>query len=149
MVGCAQDRFSGRTARHSWSYGGAKYAIAPSENSPELPEVSDTVAILPPGGHHKLVVELGDQLPDEGLMQVQVRASRTSQEEATIPSLQLHFGWQASNEGRALMRVSERDLPVDAPPETPEFYQWDIPLGDIYPRNNVRKISPGRHAQPV
>jgi len=137
-----KNRSSQRTARHSWSYGGAKYAIAPTENPPELPEVSDTVAILPPGGHHKLVVELGDQLPDEGLMRVRVRASRTSQENETIPSLQLHFGWQASNEGRALMRVSERDLPVDAPPEAPEFYQWDIPLGDIYPRNNVRKISP-------
>ena len=47
---CFKDRFSGRTARHSWSYGGAKYAIAPTENPPELPEVSDTVAILPPGG---------------------------------------------------------------------------------------------------
>ena len=47
--GAFKDCSSGRTAGHSWSYGGAKYAIAPTENPPELPEVSDTVAIPPPG----------------------------------------------------------------------------------------------------
>jgi len=51
------------------------------------------------------------------------------------------FGWQASNEGRALLRMSEEDTPVTAPPDEPEIYQWDIPLGEIYPRNSVRKTS--------
>ena len=28
---------------------------------------------------------------------------------------------------------------IDAPPGEPRFYQWDIPLSEIYPRNPVRK----------
>ncbi len=37
------------------------------------------------------------------------------------------------------MRISNRDLVIDAPPGKPQFYQWDIPLSEIYPRNPVRK----------
>lgn len=134
---------TGRTAPHRWDYGGAKYAVAPSLTLPKPPASHDTVAILPPGGHHKLVIELGDQVPDEGILRVRVRASRLGDPSSpNVPSLQLHFGWQASNEGRALMRVSQQDIPVAATSQAPEFYQWDIPLGDIYPRNAVKKLSP-------
>lgn len=51
------------------------------------------------------------------------------------------FGWQASNEGRALLLVSEKDTPIHATPDAPEIYQWEVPLGEIYPRNSVRKLS--------
>ena len=37
------------------------------------------------------------------------------------------------------MRISDRDLEIDASPGKPQFYQWDIPLSEIYPRNPVRK----------
>ena len=63
-------------------------------------------------------------------------------EDDRIPSMQLEFGWQASNEGRALLRVSEEDIPVAASPDRPQVYEWNVPLGDIYPRNSVRKTSP-------
>jgi hypothetical protein len=89
-----------------------------------------------------LNIELGNQLPDEGTMRVQVWAARTAVEEGRFPSLQLHFGWQASNEGRALLRVRQEDLQVQAEPGQFQVYQWDIPLGEIYPRNSVRKTSP-------
>jgi mono/diheme cytochrome c family protein len=136
-----KDQSTGRTARHSWSYVGAKYAIKPTESRPETPRAFEHVAILPQGLKQKLVVELGEKVPDEGILRVRVRASRTSAEDDGIPSLQLEFGWQASNEGRALLRVSAEDIPVAADPDNSEFYQWDIPLGDIYPRNSVRKTS--------
>lgn len=133
---------SGRTTRAEWSYPGAKYAFAPTDTEPDFPAEYDCVAVLPAGPRQNLVVELGNQLPDEGTMRVTVRASRVNPDDARIPSLQLLFGWQASNEGRALLRVSDQDTPVTANPDEPQIIQWDVPLGEIYPRNSVRKTSP-------
>ena len=135
-----KDLTSGRTALHTWSYGGAKYAFKPTVTRPDVPKSSDHVAVVPRGHRHKLVLELGEKLPDEGILRVRIRASRAAVEDR-VPSMQLEFGWQASNEGRALLRVSEEDIPVAASPEDPQIYQWDVPLGDIYPRNSVRKTS--------
>ena len=132
---------TGRTARANWGYPGAKYANAPSDSRPEPPASVDHVALIPHGRNH-LVVELGNRVPDEGTMRVRVRASRASSENAYIPSMQLEFGWQASNEGRAIVRVSTEDTAVHASADQPQVYQWDIPLGEIYPRNSVRKSSP-------
>ncbi|XZE55012.1 DUF1592 domain-containing protein [Planctomycetaceae bacterium SH139] len=133
---------SGRTAVAQWAYYGAKYAFTPSDTSPAFPESYDCVAILPAGGQQKLTVELGNQLPDEGTMRVTVRASRANTDDDCLPSLQLLFGWQASNEGRALLPISERDTLITAGPDSPQIIQWDVPLGEIYPRNSVRKTSP-------
>lgn len=132
---------SGRTAPATWEYYGAKYAFTPVEKRPEFPDLSSTVAVLPAGRRQNLVIELGNQLPDEGIMRVSARVARVNTERAGFPSLQLLFGWQASNEGRALLRVSTEDIAVTASPENPQIVQWDIPLGEIYPRNTVRKTS--------
>jgi len=137
-----RDLLTGQTVRASWSYGGARYAFAPTDSRPEIPASFDQVAIIPGGRTRRLTVELGERLPDEGTMRVRVRASRTSGNDQPVPSMQLEFGWQASNEGRAVIRVSHDDVPIDARPNAPEFYEWEIPLGDIYPRNSVRKTSP-------
>ncbi len=137
-----KDRTTGRTAPHTWEYGGAKHSIAPTNSPPEVPRTFDHVAILPHGRDQKLVVELGDKLPDDGILRVRVHAARTPADDDRVPSLQLEFGWQASNEGRALLRVSDEDHPITASPDQPRIYQWDVPLGDIYPRNSVRKTSP-------
>jgi len=136
-----QQLSTGRTAKAQWNYRGARYAFAPTDTKPELPEPQDTVAILPASRRQNLVVELGNRLPDEGTMRVTVRASRVDSDQPGYPSLQLLFGWQASNEGRALLRVSDQDIPVTAPSEEPQLIQWDVPLGEIYPRNSVRKTS--------
>ena len=138
--GYFRDLTGNRTAVIRWEYGEAKYAIAPSEVKIPAPTSVDHVAILPSG--QWLNIELGNQLPDEGTLRVRARVSRTADINGLLPSLQLYFGWQASNEGRAMQRVSQKDYPIAAPPGTPEFYQWDVPLGEIYPRNSVRKTSP-------
>ena len=104
-----------------------------------MPPTFDHVAIIPP--RQKLIVELGDQVPEKGTLRVRVRASRASAEESRIPSLQLEFGWQASNDSQASVRISQRDLKITAPPDQPQIYQWDIPLTEIYPRNSVKGIS--------
>jgi mono/diheme cytochrome c family protein len=133
---------SGRTAVARWVYHGARYAFAPSDEPSDFPDTYDCVAILPAGRQQELILELGNQLPDEGTMRVTVRASRVKTDSAHFPSMQLLFGWQASNEGRALLRVSTSDTPVTAGPDQPQIIQWDVPLGEIYPRNSVRKTSP-------
>lgn len=129
-----------KTAPATWEYYDAKYANAPTDALAPVPETIEQIAILPAG--QWLNIELGDQLPDEGTLRVRVRASRWDPKGERTPSLQLHFGWQASNEGRALLRVSQQDVSIDASPDAPIFYQWDIPLGEIYPRNSVRGSSP-------
>lgn len=136
------DLSTGRTARANWQYYGAKFAFKPTDSRPDIPAPSDHVAIIPQGRNHGLIVELGNQVPDDGIMRVRVRASRASLEETRIPSMQLEFGWRASNEGRAILRVSSADTLIKASPDDPEIYQWDVPLGEIYPRNSVRKTSP-------
>ncbi|MHC2066411.1 DUF1592 domain-containing protein [Bremerella sp. T1] len=132
---------TGRTARAEWAYPGARYAFAPSQAKPEFPSQQETVAVLPVARRQNLIVELGNRLPDEGTMRVTVRASRVNTDSPTYPSLQLLFGWQASNEGRALLRVSDEDVPITAGPDNPQIVQWDVPLSEIYPRNSVRKTS--------
>ncbi len=137
-----QDLSTGRTVRSSWAYYGAKYAFRPKDSAVEFPKTFDHIAVIPHGRNQNQIIELGNQVPDEGIMRVRVRAARAAVEKPGIPSMQLEFGWRASNEGRAILRVSTADIRVTASPEQPEIYQWDIPLGEIYPRNSVRKTSP-------
>lgn len=132
------DLSSGMFARASWSYGGARYAWDPSSTRGEVPTTTDYFAVIPPG--QQLVVELGDQVPEHGTLRVRVRASRQSDTGRT-PSLRLEFGWQASNDSHASVRVSVDDTAIEASPDRPQFYQWDVPLGEVYPRNSVRGTS--------
>lgn len=131
---------SGETVRANWAYHGAKYAFAPvdAESNSHFPETFDHVAVIPPGRNQNLTVELGDRIPDEGMMRVRIRASRSTTEENRVPSLQLVFGFQASNEGKAVDRASVQDTPITATAEAPEIYEWHVPLGEIYPRNAFR-----------
>lgn len=127
---------NGQHARASWSYGGGKYAWKPSHKRPEFPEAFDHVAVIPP--KQRLIVELGDTVPEQGLLRIRFRASRTTTDPAHIASLQLEFGWQASNDSQASVKISDQDLVIDAKPDEPRIYQWEIPLSEIYPRNSMR-----------
>lgn len=132
-------RSSKRAAKAEWQYHGARYAFAPSASLPAVPESFDTVAVLPP--YRKLIVELGDQVGDRGTLRVRVLASRGANTEARPPSLRLEFGWKASNDSRGSSVISDRDHQIDAPTNQPQFYQWDVPISQIHPRNGVRNIS--------
>ena len=121
----------------AWAFRRAVYAWAPTVTRPEVPERSEYLTILP--AQQRVVVELGNRLPDRGTLRVRVRASRVSADDSLIPTVALEFGWQGSNQSKASVRISQQDLEIDAPPGQPKFYQWDIPLSDIYPRNPVRK----------
>lgn len=128
---------TGQTVPASWSYGGAVNAWAPTLTDPEVPDPSKFIAVLP--ARQRIVVELGNRLPDDGTMRVRVRASRVSAEQTPAPSLALEFGWQGDKDQKASFRISSRDQVIDAAPGEPMFYQWDIRLSEIHPRNPVRK----------
>ncbi|MEM8666123.1 MAG: DUF1592 domain-containing protein [Planctomycetota bacterium] len=134
-----QNQTTHRTALVNWRYPGAKYAWKPVDARPPVPEMSDTVAILPP--RQRLIVELGDRIPERGILRVRARAASLRTEGQQVPSLQLEFGWQASNDSHASVRISSADTPIEATPEHPEFYQWDVPISEIYPRNLVRNVN--------
>lgn len=134
-----KNKETGRTARSSWAYYGAKYAHRPVAEIGSFPADFADVAVVPRG--QGLIIELGDQIPSEGMMRVRVRASRGPTAGEQIPSLQLQFGWRASNEGRALLRVSSKDTEIVADPGQPLVYEWEVPLGEIYPRNSVRNVT--------
>lgn len=127
---------TGRLAHQSWHYSKGKFAWAPEASPRALPETAGTVAVVPRG--RGLLVELGDQLPLEGILRVTVEASRAKLDDKASPSLQLRFGWRASNDSRAVFRISAEDRVVDAAPGSPQTYQWDVPMGPVYPRNSVR-----------
>ena len=128
---------TGEAVQASWRYNGASYAFEPTTTRPEVPKHSPHVAVIP--ARQKLIVELGNRVPDTGTLRVRVRASRTSVEGSGVPSLSLEFGWQASNNSDASVRISDHDIVIDASPDNPKFYQWDVPLSEIYPRNPIRK----------
>ena len=134
-----RNKATGDTARSSWAYYGAKYAHRPVAEMGRFPSDVADIAIVPRG--QGLIIELGDQIPSDGMMRVRVRASRGPSAGEQIPSLQLQFGWRASNEGRALLRVSSEDTEITADPDQPGVYEWEVPLGEIYPRNSVRNVT--------
>lgn len=136
--GFYKNTVTGETTPASWAYPGATEAWTPTTNLSDVPESSEFVAVIP--ARKRVVVELGNRLPDKGTMQVRVRASRTSDEDETPSKLALEFGWQGDPDQKATFRISSGDRVIDASPEKPEFYQWDIPLSEIHPRNPVRKI---------
>lgn len=128
---------TGQTVAASWSFRRAVHAWEPTMTLPEVPEPSEYMAMLPAG--ERLVVELGNRLPDTGTLRVRVRASKVSSDDELQPSIALEFGWQGHNNSKASFRISRQDLVIGALPGEPEFYQWEVPLSEIYPRNPVRK----------
>lgn len=157
---------TGLRAEADWSYRKASYAFRHSDTYQAMPELGSHFAVVQPGSRESLTVELGDKLPDKGMMRVRIRASRaqgvvedvlparsswpsrregeltvkTISEgvERCVPSLQLSFGFQATDQGRSIKRVSSQDVPIRAAYGAPEVYEWDIPLGEIEHRNTYR-----------
>ena len=101
------------------------------------PEVSPVVFVLPRSSELKM--NLDRFLPDEGTMRVRIRAGRTTNEPNEHASLRLIFSAHTSNNANFSQVVSERDLPVTAPADKPEFLEFDIPLSEIQ-RNPFRKL---------
>ena len=87
----------------------------------------DTLVLKP---NDNLKLNLGNHLPDGGFMRVRVRAGRTTNDPQEFTSLRLIFGAHTSNNANFSQTVSERDLPITAPADAPEFVEFHIPLSD-------------------
>jgi len=87
----------------------------------------------------KMIVELGNLIPDRGTLRIRVFASRSPEADHGIPSLRWEFGFQASNNSAASKRVSTRDIDILAPAGKPEVYEWNIALSEVTLRNPMRR----------
>ena len=132
-----KDRKSGRVGKVYWRYSRAKYAWSPQDSPIEEPSLADTAVVIP--AHRYLIVELGDRIPNRGTLKVRVRASRREGDKRKHPvSLQLQYGWQASNDSSASVPVGGFDHVITAKEDAPEFYEWEVAISEIQPRNLVR-----------
>ena len=132
-----KNQLTGQGIGTRWGYGGAKYAWKPIKIKPDVPPISTGVVVIPP--NKRYIFDVGDGLPDAGTMRVRIRASKVNLESKHSPTLRLFFGNQASNDSRVLVRASDHDITVTAPPDKPEFYHWDVRLSEIA-RNAYRHI---------
>lgn len=127
-----------QTTGEGIQYGEGSAAPQPDKFAGHNPEVSPVVFVLPKG--NELKTNLDRFLPDEGLMRVRIRAGRTTNEPDDYASLRLIFSAHTSNNANFSQVVSQRDVPVTAPADKPEFIEFDIPLSEIQ-RNPFRKLT--------
>ena len=104
----------------------------------QSPAVSPVVLVLTRSNEVKL--NLDRFLPDEGVMRVRIRAGRSTMNANEYASLRLMFSAHTSNNANFSQVISERDIPVTASADNPQFIDFHIPLGDIQ-RNPFRKLS--------
>ncbi len=104
----------------------------------QTPAVSPVVLVLP--GENELKLNLDRFLPDDGIMRVRIRAGRSAMNPDEYASLRLMLGAHTSNDANFTQVVSQRDIPVTAAGDKPEFIHFDIPLSDIQ-RNPFRKLT--------
>lgn len=104
----------------------------------QTPDVSPVVLVLPAGNELKL--NLDRFLPDDGIMRVRIRAARSTMNPDEYASLRLMLSAHTSNDANFTQVISQRDIPVTASGDNPQFIHFDIPLADIQ-RNPFRKLA--------
>ncbi|MEC9095882.1 MAG: DUF1592 domain-containing protein, partial [Planctomycetota bacterium] len=118
-------------------YNGGNFKPDPNAMVGEAHSGSPIVISLPPG--KELKFNLDRFLPDDGIMRVRIRAARSNMNPEHFASLRLIFSAHTSNNANFSQEISQRDLPVTAPQESPEYIDFFISLGDIQ-RNPFRKL---------
>jgi len=119
-------------------FSNGKTTPAPEAVAGQTPAASPVVLVLPRSNELKL--DLGRFLPDEGIMRVRIRARRSTMAADEYAALRLIFSAHTSNNANFSQVISDRDMPVTAAADNPEFIHFDIPLGDIQ-RNPFRKLA--------
>ena len=132
-----QQLFHRETGVHA-PFIGAKPMPRPDAVAGQTPPASPVALILPRSAELKL--DLDRFLPDDGVMRVRIRVGRSTMHPDEYASLRLTFSAHTSNNANFSQVISERDVPVTASAENPEFIHFDIPLSDIQ-RNPFRKLA--------
>lgn len=141
----ASDRRN-RNRQHLWNretgkgihYSAGKPSHSLEAVAGETPADSPVVLVLPQSSELKL--NLDRFLPDAGVMRVRIRAARSTNKPDEYVSLRLVFSAHTSNNANFSQVISERDIPVTASSDDPQYLHFDIPLADIQ-RNPFRKLS--------
>ncbi len=129
--------FLNHTSGQVIHYSGGNFKPDPKAIVGEVHTDSPIAISLPPG--RELKFNLDRFLPDEGVMRVRIRAARSNMNPQHFANLRLIFSAHTSNNANFSQVISQRDLPVTAPMEAPEYIDFLIPLGDIQ-RNPFRKL---------
>ncbi len=119
-------------------FSGGKAMPRPDAIIGQTPAVSPFLLVLPRS--NELKMDLDRFLPDEGIMRVLIHAGRSTMNPDEYASLRLIFSAHTSNNANFSQTISERDIPVTASGDNPEFIHFDIPLSDIQ-RNPFRKLT--------
>lgn len=119
-------------------FSNGKMTPDPDAVTGQTPTPSPVVLVLPRS--NELKMDLGRFLPDEGIMRVRIRASRSTMAPEEYAALRLIFSAHTSNNANFSQVISQRDIPITAAAEQPEFIHFDIPLADIQ-RNPFRKLT--------
>lgn len=116
--------------------GGSPKPIADS-SAVQVPASSPVTLVMPRNAELKL--NLDRFLPDQGIMRIRIRASRSAEELPGDACLQLTFSAHTSNNANFSNTIGKRDVRVTAPADQPEFIDFHISLADIQ-RNPFRKL---------
>ncbi|MCS5629497.1 MAG: DUF1587 domain-containing protein, partial [Pirellulaceae bacterium] len=108
-------------------FSNGKTTPAPEAVAGQTPAASPVMLVLPRS--NELKMDLGRFLPDEGIMRVRIRARRSTMAADEYAALRLIFSAHTSNNANFSQIISQRDLPVTAATDNPEFIHFDIPLG--------------------
>ncbi len=130
------NRETGESWNRSFPYGWSLWE--PTDRKPVDPEAQPFVVVLPHGAGQQF--DVGNYLPDSGVLKIRFRASRASAEGDSFPSLRLSFGYRPSNNSSREYVLSEEDIAITAPPGQPQFYEWLIPM-DGMERNPYLRTS--------
>lgn len=117
---------SGLSTEAKWSYGGARYAQTPVQSMPEVPSQIANVAVIPV--NQRLIIDLGDHLPDTGQLRMKILAQAKTEQEDWVPTLRVYFGHQPSNDSRVEEPVGEIVIQKGASPAVHEF---EFPLSEV------------------
>ena len=127
-----------RKTGEAFHFSGGKAVPTPDAAAGQRPAVSQVVLAMSQSSELKL--NLDRFLPDDGIMRVSIRAGRSTNKADEHVSLRLGFSAHTSNNASFSNTISQRDIPVTAPADKPQFVHFDIPLNDIQ-RNPFRKLN--------
>ena len=113
-----------------WKYYKGLWGFKPSEQKSKGHPKSPLIAVLPHYKHMKF--DLGNFLPDKGIMRVRIRAGKTRHRDDEFAKLRLFFGARSSHSGNYLERVGKEDLLITASADDPEYIEYDIPLTEVH-----------------
>lgn len=133
-----QQQLFNRETDESIPFPGGKTMPRTDAVAGQTPAVSPVVLVLPRSNELKL--DLDRFLPDDGIMRVRIRAGRSTMNPDEFASLRLIFSAHTSNNASFIETISERDIPVTASADDPQWIHFDISLSDIQ-RNPFRKLA--------